>query len=320
MVLAAGLFIVIFLIAVLCAGLALAYLRSRDNNQIKAMLKTADPVVAERSAALLRPAAVDNALTRFFQSTGVLQRLNRVIEQSGLHWGAAHVLITTIFGIFIGMVVGSQLPPIPYREWAVLFLVVCFGCLPFAIVIRKRTARIAAFEEQFPEALDFLARSLRAGHAFTIGLEMLVHDSPEPLGSVFRKTLNDLRVGSPLETALKRLMAEIPMVDVQFFVASVLLQQETGGNLSEILSKLSYVIRQRFLLKGHVRAASAHGRITGAVLIAMPIAVAAVMTVTSPAYLLVLFVDPLGRLMLTGALVAQALGLLCIKKITDIKV
>jgi tight adherence protein B len=168
--------------------------------------------------------------------------------------------------------------------------------------------------------LDFLSRSMRAGHGFSIALEMLAADSPDPLGSAFRRISNDLQLGSTLDVALGRLLVLIPLVDVRFFVSSVLLQQETGGNLGEILSKLAFIIRERFRLKGQVKAASAHGRITGLVLVLMPVVVTLLMMISSPQYLADLAADKVGRLMIYGAAVGQVIGYLVIKKITNIKV
>jgi tight adherence protein B len=165
-----------------------------------------------------------------------------------------------------------------------------------------------------------LSRSLRVGHGFSIGLEMLGVDSPDPLGAAFRRVSNDLQLGSPLETALGKLVILIPLIDVRFFVSSVLLQQETGGNLGEILTKLSYVIRERFRLKGQVKAASAHGRITGLVLLLMPIAVTGFIMVTTPEYLTALAADKIGRMLIYGAIFGQIIGYFVIQKIVNIKV
>jgi tight adherence protein B len=152
---------------------------------------------------------------------------------------------------------------------------------------------------------------MRAGHAFSIGLEMLVGDAPEPLGGTFRQMLNDLHLGSTLEKSMVDLAESVPLIDVRFFVSAVLLQQGTGGNLAEILDSMAGIIRERFRLKGQVKAASAHGRITGLILL---------LFLTSPDYLLQLVQDPDGQKMLIGAGIGQFVGFLCIRKIVDIKV
>jgi tight adherence protein B len=175
-------------------------------------------------------------------------------------------------------------------------------------------------EEQLPEALDFLARSMRAGHAFSISLEMLGGETPEPLGQEIRVLFNELNLGAPLEPALAGLAARVPLLDVQLFVSSVLLQRQTGGNLSEILMRLAFVIRERFRLKGHVLAASAHGRLTAIVLTVLPLVLMVALLFIAPGYLQGMAADSTGRWMILGALVAQGLGFYFIRKIVNIKV
>ncbi len=185
----------------------------------------------------------------------------------------------------LGLLLGMKVRVLYNVQVSAIVLAVLGALCPLLLVLRKRRKYMAEFEEQFPEALDFLSRSMRVGHGFTIALEMLGVDSPDPLGAAFRRVSNDLQLGSSLEVALGKMLVLVPLVDVRFFVSSVLLQQETGGNLGEILSKLSYVIRERFRLKGQVKAVSAHGRITGLVLLLMPIAVTVFIMLTTPEYL-----------------------------------
>jgi tight adherence protein B len=140
-----------------------------------------------------------------------------------------------------------------------------FGVLHYVFVRKKRAKRLDQLEEQFPEALDFLARSMRAGHAFSISLEMIGEELPDPLGQEFRTLFNEQNLGAPLDVALRNFTNRVPLLDCRFFTSSVLLQKQTGGNLSEILARLAYVIRERFRLKGQVKAASAHGRMTATI-------------------------------------------------------
>ena len=146
-----------------------------------------------------------------------------------------------------------------------------FGSIPYLVVRAKRTKRLNTLEEQFPESLDFLARSMRAGHAFSISLEMLGEEMADPLGQEFRALFNEQNLGAPIDIALRNFTTRVPLLDVRFFTSSVLLQKQTGGNLSEILSRLAYVIRERFRLKGQVKAASAHGRLTATILTLLPV-------------------------------------------------
>jgi len=194
------------------------------------------------------------------------------------------------------------------------------AALPYFFLRRKRTRRLAAFEEQFPEALDFLARSMRAGHAFTISLRMASEDLPDPLGLEFRTLFNEQNLGAPLDTALDNLADRVPLLDVRFFVSAVVLQKQTGGNLGEILTRLGQVIRGRFQLKGQVKAASAHARVTALVLTILPAATAVLMMMAAPAYLQSMLNDPDGKKLIAGSIVGQIVGQLVIRKIIRIKV
>jgi tight adherence protein B len=212
------------------------------------------------------------------------------------------------------------LPIFLYQGLSAVALGLLFGSFPLLYVRYKRHRRLAEFEKQFPEALDFMARSMRAGHAFSISLEMMGQESPDPLGQEFRVAFNEQNLGAPLEVALASLTARVPLLDVRFFVSTVLLQRQTGGNLSEILLRLSYIIRERFRLRGQVRAASAHGRITATILGTMPIVVAILMMVVAPSYIPSMIQDADGRWLLLGSIAIQILGYFWMRSIINIKV
>jgi tight adherence protein B len=195
-----------------------------------------------------------------------------------------------------------------------------FGILPYVFVRKKRTKRLDMLEEQFPESLDFLARSMRAGHAFSISLEMVGEELPDPLGQEFRTLFNEQNLGAPLDIALRNFTNRVPLLDCRFFTSSVLLQKQTGGNLSEILSRLAYVIRERFRLKGQVKAASAHGRMTATILTLLPVGTMLALLAVAPGYLQGMAADPDGQKMIGGAVFAQLLGKFFINKIIKIKV
>jgi len=196
------------------------------------------------------------------------------------------------------------------------------GCstLPYLYVRHKRQTRLDTLEEQFPEALDFLSRSMRAGHAFSISLEMVGEELADPLGQEFRGLFNEQNLGAPLDVALRNFGLRVPLLDVRFFTSSVLLQRQTGGNLSEILTRLAYIIRERFRLKGQVKAASAHGRLTATILTLLPIGTMLGLLLVAPGYLQAMAADSDGKWMIGGAIVAQVLGNFFIKKIINIKV
>jgi len=315
-----GVFIFTFGIIVLCVGLASSYFKSQQKQQIRSMLRSAEAApVEQQESHFLRPADVEDILTKLLRRFHFMERLNLIIEQSGKTMTGSKLIGISCITFVVSFLIGFKLHVIS-SEVSAGALGALGGAVPLLLILRKRRKNIEAFEEQFPEALDFLARSMRAGHGFSIALELLAADSPDPLGSAFRRVSNDLQLGSSLDVALNKLVALIPLVDVRFFVSSVILQQETGGNLGEILSKLALIIRERFRLKGQVKAVSAHGRITGLVLVLMPVVVTMIMMVTSPKYLTDLAADVVGRKLIYGAIVGQFVGYLVIKKIINIKV
>ena len=175
---------------------------------------------------------------------------------------------------------------------------------PCAWLARKRSIRVAKFEEQFPDALDLMARAIRAGHAFQTALGMVADEVAAPVGPEFRKTFDQQNFGLPLREALNNLSDRIPLLDVRFFVTAVTIQRESGGNLSEILENLAHVVRERFNSRRQVRTHKARGRLTGYVLLALPAALAMALTSISPDQMQLLFREPMGQMMLVGAVVA----------------
>ena len=320
MLLFAIIFVLLFAAILACIGIAFAFQRSQQNKQFRAMLRIANPAAPIRELDVLAPEENYGFLRKFLNTLGPTKSLDQVAEQSGMKWAVAEIIMAAN-GVAVGTaLLGSRFSVLSAHPVFIILLAASGFTLPLFFVFWKRSKRIAKFEEQLPEALDFMSRSMRAGHGFAVGMEMLVSDSPEPLASAFKRVLHDTNLGSPLNEALAKFVASVPSLDVRFFTASVLLQQETGGNLSEILSKLSHVIRERFRLKGQVKAASAHGRITGLVLVLMPVAVAVILSITSPDYLGLLFAEQAGKYMVMFGVGAQIVGYLCIKKIVKIKV
>jgi tight adherence protein B len=253
---------------------------------------------------------------RRLQLTG---RLKQLLETAGLKWDVARFLHGSLC---LGLVVFALVwyfAPRPF-DVAALALGPLAAILPFLYVVRTARTRLRKFEEQFPESLEFVARSMRAGHAFSVSLEMLHREFREPLAGEFRQTFDEQNLGLPLEIALGKLAKRIPSIDVHFFVSAVLLQKRTGGNLAEILDKLAHLIRERFKLRGRIRAISAHGRMTGTALSLIPVGVAVIMFYVNPDYVTFFFTDSTGQWMLGGAVGFQILGYAVIKKIVSIEV
>ncbi len=320
MILFVAIFLFLFLVAALCVGFGQAFLVSRQKQQVRTMLRRAATDTRRRGPDLVRPEAKEDALTKAFGENETFQSLTAMIDQSGIGWTAGKFVLLTVVGGFFGLLIGFVIPPFSRNAFTPLIPGAAGVVIPLLLTVRKRKKRLAKFEEQFPEALNFLSRSMRAGHAFSIGLEMLVADAPEPLASAFRQMLNDLHLGSSLEAAMAKLVASVPLIDVRFFVSAIILQQGSGGNLSEILDSMAQIIRERFRLKGQVKASSAHGRITGLILAVMPVIVAALMFCTSPDYLMVLFRDSDGQKLVIAAGIGQIIGFFVIRKIVNIKV
>jgi len=254
-------------------------------------------------------------LTRF----RLQDRIKGLIEQAGLKWKPARLVHACLALFLLGFCIGWLFIPSNMRPAAVL-PGLALGSLPLMFVSRKRTLRLRKFEGQFPEALEFVARSMRAGHAFSVSLEMLHREFQEPLAGEFRRTFDEHNLGLPLDTALQKFALRVPSLDVHFFVSAVLLQKRTGGNLAEILDKLAYVIRERFKLRGKIRAISAHGRMTGLALTSIPLGVAAMMFVVNPDYVLFFLHDDVGQIMAGGGIALQIIGYMIIKKIVNIEV
>jgi len=262
----------------------------------------------------------EDPLTRLIAKFNFTAKMQLQIQQAGMDWTVGKLMVIMVVGLILGAIVGFRFNPLILRGLSAAVLALAFGVAPYLYVRRKRSKRLDAFEGQFPEALDFLARAMRAGHAFSVSLEMLADESPEPLAREFRQIFNEQNLGAPIETALENFAKRMPLLDVSFFVSAVLLQKETGGNLSEILTKLSYVIRERFKLKGQVRAMSAHGRMTGIILTIMPIVLMLGLTIVAPSYLESMVQDPDGKYLILGAAMGQIVGYYFIRKIVNIKV
>ena len=257
--------------------------------------------------------AVDKLLKRGRSRT---ERLQLLIEQAGLK--------TTVGTLLMGSLALGALVFYVLQRMGI-WMSVAAGAAAFATLIPvnvvkyKRTLRMRKFEEQFPEALDLLGRAMRAGHAFTTGIEMVGTEMPQPLGPEFRTLYDQQNYGMPLPDALKLFAERIPVLDARFFVTAVLIQREAGGNLSEVLDNLAKVIRERFRVKRQIRVISAHGRITGWILACTPPVLALVLFAINSDTRELMFYHPLGQQMLIAAIVLQIIGTLIMRKIIDVE-
>ena len=244
-------------------------------------------------------------------------RLSDLISQSGAQVGVSTIVVISIVLALVVGVLAAVLSRVP---WAMLPGALAGVSVPVLVLKRKRTRRMARFEEQFPEALDLLSRAIRAGHAFTTAMSMVADEAPDPIGPEFKKTFEEQNFGIALKDALTNLGDRMPLIDVRFFVTAVLIQRETGGNLSEILDNLSHVVRERFKILRQVRVYTAHGRMTGYVLMALPGALAIALSFINPAHMEVLFEEHMGRLMILATIIMQGTGYVWIRQVVKIEV
>jgi tight adherence protein B len=243
--------------------------------------------------------------------------MNRWLEQTGVKITGSGLVLITLAGAFAGFVVSAMftgLPPVRLAGAAI------GAALPTVVLNVKRSRRMRKFEEQFPEALDLIARALKAGHAFATGLKMAAEETQDPVGPEFRKTFDEQNFGLPLKDALDNLTFRMPSLDVRFFATAVLIQRETGGNLSEILENLAHVVRERFKILRQVRVYTAHGRFTAYVLLALPAFLGVALSFINPEHMNLLFRERMGQMMLLGAIVMQFIGYMWIKQVIKIEV
>ena len=240
-----------------------------------------------------------------------------LLEQAGIQRPVGFFVLLTIALPTAGFLVGSWTPlPLIVLAPASLLL----GGFPYLYVRFKKSRRVERFHAQLPEAMELMARALKAGHAFPGGLKMVADEMDDPIGGEFNKTLSEINLGVDVTTALKNFVDRVDCADLRFFVISVILQRETGGNLAEILENIASLIRERFKLHGRIRVLSAEGRFSAIVLIGIPIFVAIALAFVNPEYIRVLLTDPFGNLLVGFAISLMALGVFVMKRMIAIKV
>lgn len=243
--------------------------------------------------------------------------LAALIEQAGARTTPSSIMGMSIAACAAAVLVAAMFTPSWYGRIGAGAIA---GALPVAFLSFRRSKRMRAFEEMFPEALDLLSRALRAGHAFQSAMGMVADGLKEPVGPEFKKTFDQQNFGLPLRDALVQMSERVPILDVRFFVTAVLIQRDTGGNLSEILDNLAHVVRERFKIKRQVRVHTAHGRFTAVVLLSLPPALALVLRYINPEHMAVLFTNKMGQTMLIAVLIMQVVGFLWIRKVIRIEV
>lgn len=243
--------------------------------------------------------------------------LSKLIEQAGSRLTPSTILVASV-----ALAAAVALPILLLTPFPLLAPLagMAVSTLPFLWLLRCKSVRLKKFEEQFPEALDLLSRAIRAGHAFQTAMGMVAEEALDPIGPEFRKTFDQQNYGLPLREALNAMAERVPLMDMHFFVTAVLIQRETGGNLSEILDNLARVVRERFKILRQVRVHTAHGRLTGYVLLALPAALGIALSILNPNHMEPLFREHIGQMALLGAGVMQTIGYFWIKRVIKIEV
>ncbi|MFD2365562.1 type II secretion system F family protein [Pseudoduganella sp. GCM10020061] len=255
---------------------------------------------------------------RLMRALPQMHRIDRLLLQADLRWSSGRLMLTCLgagaLGMFVARGILAQPATVTLGAGALM------AALPVAYVLRRRAKRLQRLERQLPDALDLLTRALRAGHAFSAGLQMIGDEMPQPIASEFNFTHDEINFGVSMEQALINLSERVPLTDLRYFVVSVVIQRDSGGNLTEVLSNLSRLIRERLKLMGRVRVLSAEGRMSAWILAVMPFALAGLLQAFNPEFMKPMWSDPIGITILQYLSAMMVLGILLLRKITRIHV
>jgi tight adherence protein B len=255
---------------------------------------------------------------RLLEKSDFVRIMHRHLLQAGLTWSVGRVTLLMLLASSVALGFTMQFEWVP--GWAGLAIAVAVGALPYLYILRCRAKRFREFEENFPDALDSLARSLRAGHPFPAAMDILAGECEQPVAAEMHQTAVEGNLGTSWEQALSNLSERMPLLEVNMFASAVQLQNRTGGKLNEVLATLAENMRESVSLKGEVRALAAYGKLTGAVLTVLPIAIAIIMTMVNPTYLTVLIHHPYGKYLIAAALACLVVAHFIIRRIVDIKI
>ena len=314
----------IFFIVLITAFAVLAFFTepSKTDKQIHARLASLDRkrgLAVDDELSVLREVTFSSipALDTFLRHNRLATGLCLLIDQSGLQWTIGRVVFTTLVMICVGALLGNWWIAPGLLGWAPGL---ALGAAPYVFLLKKRERRFRRIAQQLPEAIDLMSSGLRAGQALASTVEIVAKEADDPLASEFRRAAVEQSFGLPFRDAMLNLRSRVPVPDLQFLVAAILVQKETGGNLAQILDKTSRMIRERMRVAGEMRIRTAQGRITGWVLCALPFAMFIGMNLLHPGYGRVLFENPLGRTMLTYAAILMVIGVFLIRRIVNITI
>lgn len=256
-------------------------------------------------------------LNRMLAGIPTAHRMNRFLRQADVPYSVGFfVLLILLLGstAFFGVMVITR------NAMLSVTFGLCLALLPLFYVGSKKRRRMRKFERQLPDALELVSRALKAGHAFSSGMQLAADEFDDPLGTEFQATLDEINFGVSVGDALKNLSVRVDCPDLKYFIVSVIIQRETGGNLAEITENIARLIRERFKLRGRIRVLSAEGKLSAAVLVGLPFLVVLALRLMNPSYIATLVEDPMGRTMAVVAVVLMGLGILVMRKMIDIKV
>jgi tight adherence protein B len=313
--------ILVFLTTFLAAGLAvLIGWFALQRLGAEALAEEISEHLLDESPRLLKQESLStiSPWDRLLAKSDFVRIMHHHLLQSGLTWSVGRVTLLMLLASSVALGITMQFEWIP--GWAGLLITVGVGALPYLYILHCRAKRFRRFEENFPEALDSLARSLRAGHPFPAAMEILAGESEQPVAGEMHQTAVEGNMGTSWDRALSNLAERMPLLEVSIFASAVQLQNRTGGRLNEVLGTLAENMRESVSLKGEVRALAAHGKLTGAVLTVLPIATALIMLVVNPSYLAVLVHHPYGKYLIAGSLFCLVAARFIIGRIVDIKV
>ncbi|MDD3935565.1 type II secretion system F family protein [Rhodoferax sp.] len=274
---------------------------------------------AESEAKLFKERVLSHtpAVQRLLLLLPRVHQLDRLLLQAGSTLTVSHQLTVSALLALIGLVAGLFLR---WPMFLILLLVVVLALLPLLRLVWRRNKRLHKIEAQLPDAMDLIARALRAGHAFPSALAMVGAEAQEPIAGEFKITSDEIGYGISVDNAINNLASRVPSPDMRYFVMAVVIQRETGGNLAELLGKLAELVRERFKLFAKVRVLAAEGKLSAWILVGLPFCVAGAVQILNPKYLSVLFTDEMGIKLVIGALVLMVIGIFAMWRIIDIRV
>lgn len=315
---------IVICIAVIAVVMGFVLIGSPDRSQqiarrLAGSVPMQESIEASASAQLIRDEGLSTLpwLNRMLANWSRIDYARNLLAQAGVDTKPGQILLMTAV-----VTLGSYMVIHMFFGGFLLSILaaVALGSIPIGIVYVKRMKRLSAFESNFPEAIDLLARAVKAGHGLNTGMEIVGQEMSDPIASEFRKTYEEQRLGLQFREALLNLTKRVPLQDVRFFAAALIIQDETGGNLAEILGNLSGTVRDRFKIRGEVRVRTAQGKLTAAILISLPIAMLFLMNFLNPDYSSVLYTDPLGLIFLAVAAMMQIIGGFILWSIVNIEV